>query len=32
MDPQLKRDLKNRIMKTTDEFGLDEIIMHSYVR
>ena len=32
MDPQLKRDLKNRIMKTTDEFDLDEIIMHSYVR
>jgi len=32
MDPELKRDLKNNIMKVSEEFGLDEIIMHSYVR
>lgn len=32
MDPELKRDLKQNIMKVAEEFGLDEIIMHSYVR
>ena len=32
MDPELKRDLKQNIMKVAEEFGLDEIIMHSYIR
>jgi len=32
MDPELKRELKSRIMKIAEEFGLDEIIMHSYIR
>lgn len=32
MDPLIKRDLKTRIMDVSEEFGLDEIIMHSYIR
>ena len=32
MDPNLKKDLKQNIMKVAEEFGLDEIIMHSYIR
>lgn len=32
MNPDIKRDLKTRIMNVAEEFGLDEIIMHSYVR
>jgi hypothetical protein len=32
MDPNIKRDLKTRIMDISEEFGLDQIIMHSYIR
>jgi hypothetical protein len=32
MDPSIKKDLKRRIMEVSEEFGLDEIIMHSYIR
>lgn len=32
MSPDIKRELKTRIMNVAEEFGLDEIIMHSYVR
>ena len=32
MDPEIKKDLKSRIMNISEEFGLDEIIMHSYIR
>lgn len=32
MDPNIKKDLKRRIMEVSEEFGLDEIIMHSYIR
>lgn len=32
MDPEIKKDLKNRIMNISEEYGLDEIIMHSYIR
>lgn len=32
MDPELKRGLKHKIMEVAEEFGLDEIIMHSYIR
>lgn len=32
MDPELKRELKSRIMNIAEDFGLDEIIMHSYIR
>jgi hypothetical protein len=32
MDPEIKKELKTRIMNISEEFGLDEIIMHSYIR
>jgi hypothetical protein len=32
MDPYYKNQLKSKFMSAAEEFGLDEIIMHSYVR
>jgi hypothetical protein len=32
MKPEIKRELKNKILEIADDFGLDEIITHSYVR
>lgn len=32
MDASMKRDLKTKFMNTAQDFGLDEIIMHSYIR
>lgn len=32
MEPQMKRELKRKIMDVSEDFGLDEIIMNGYVR
>jgi CDC45-like protein len=32
MKPDIKRELKNKIMEINDDFGLSEIVMHSFVR
>jgi len=32
MEPQIKKDLKKKIMEISEDFGLDEIIMNGYVR
>lgn len=32
MKPEIKRELKNKISEIADDFGLDDIMMHSYIR
>jgi len=32
MEPQMKKDLKKKIMEISEDFGLDEIIINGYVR
>ena len=32
MKPDIKRELKNKILEINDDFGLSEIIMRSFVR
>lgn len=32
MKPDIKRDLKNKILEINDDFGLSEIIMKSFIR
>ena len=32
MKPEIKRGLKNKILEIAEEFGLNEIIMNSFVR
>jgi hypothetical protein len=32
MKPDIKRELKNKILEINDEFGLSEIVIRSFVR
>jgi hypothetical protein len=32
MKPEIKRELKNKILEIAEDFGLNEIVMHSFVR
>ena len=32
MKPEIKRDLRAKIQEIAEEFGLNEIVMHSFVR
>jgi hypothetical protein len=32
MKPDIKRELKNKILEINDDFGLSEIVMNSFVR
>jgi len=32
MKPEIKRDLRAKILEIAEDFGLNEIVMHSFVR